>query len=170
MRHARRTLGLAALLASSAATAAEYNRIYLVPAIKECPGPSSCVPREFESAYTFDSIILMSPATKYAPSGKPALILKIRGVRDPSGIPVNGNLTLRILPVRVSLPGLGTFPDDSPLTQVAPLRIPLRNGNNARFPYYTPLVPNGLIANGGGVEILDPDGNRLAVTGSQSRP
>jgi hypothetical protein len=46
----------------------------------------------------------------------------------------------------------------------------LKNGD-ARFSYKPSTgVPNGTIVNGGGVEVYDPDGNLLAVTGSQSRP
>ena len=171
MRQAFTILGvLASFLIPSPVTAGGYNRIYLVPAIKECHAASSC-PREFESAYTFDSIILMTPAGRYLPKGKPSLILDIRGVRDPSRALLNGSLTLHVISGRVSLAGFGTFPDKSSLTQVAPVPILLRNGRAKNFPYRPAVeVPNGLITNGGGVEVLDPDGNRLAVTGSQSRP
>lgn len=100
----------------------------------------------------------------------PALTLDIRGVRDPSHALVTGNLTLRILPSRVSLPAQGTIPDDSSLTQVPPKAIPIKNGN-AHFPYKPGAsAPNGTITNGGGVEVLDPDGARLAVIGSQAKP
>ena len=54
-----------------------------------------------------------------------------------------------MLSARVSVPGIGTFPDSSPLTRVAPVPIPLENG--------------------GGVEIFDPDGKRLAATGAQAK-
>jgi hypothetical protein len=161
---------LAALAVPIAAMAGGYGRVYLVPAIKECPGPASCVPREFESAYTFDSIVARTPSGKYSPSGKPQLILEVRGVRDPSGALSNASLTLRVLAGRVSLPTLGTLPDGSPLARVPPVPIPLKNGS-AKFPYKPSVaVPNGTITNGGGVEVLDPDGNRLAVTGSQAKP
>jgi hypothetical protein len=74
--------------------------------------------------------------------------------------------------VRVpGVPGIGgTFPDDSPLTRVAPVPIRLKNGGAKRFAYKSPAAPNGTITNGGGVEILDPEGKRLAVTGSQAKP
>jgi len=171
MRHTLRTLALLALLGvPTAAMAGGYNRVYLVPAIKQCPGPASCVPRTFESAYTFDAIILLSPASRYTPSGKPSLILDVRGVRDAAHALVNGNLVLKVISGRVSLPTLGTFPDNSPLTQLPPVSIPLKNGRT-RFPYRPPAVaPNGTITNGGSIEVLDPQGNRLAVTGSQAKP
>jgi hypothetical protein len=170
MRHMLPRLAvLAALAIPHVVAAGGYNRVYLVPAIKRCTTASTC-PREFESSFTFDSIVLRSPASKYQPTGKAQLILDVRGVRDASNALVNGNLTLRVLSGRVSLPGLGTFPDDSPLTQQAPITIPLKNGG-AKFPYKPSVgIPNGLIVNGGGVEVYDPDGNRLAVTGSQSKP
>jgi hypothetical protein len=161
----------AALALPPAAAAASYNRVYLVPAVKRCPGPATCVPRELESAYTFDSIVLRSPATRYLPVGKPSLFLEVRGVRDPAGNLVNGNLTLRLVQSRVSLPTLGTFPDDSPLTAVAPIPIPLKNGSNRKLPYKPDTQPpNGTIVNGGGLEVYDPDGKLLAVTGSRVRP
>jgi len=164
-----RLAALAALAVPHVVAAGGYNRVYLVPAIKRCTTASSC-PREFESSFTFDSIVLRSPASKYAPTGKAQLILDVRGVRDASNALVSGNLTLRVLSGRVSLPGLGTFPDDSPLTQQAPISVPLKNGG-AKFPYKPSVgLPNGLIVNGGGVEVYDPEGNRLAVTGSQSKP
>jgi hypothetical protein len=172
MRRRIRTLTvLAALTAPAVATAAPYNRVYLVPAVKRCPGPATCVPREFESSYTFDSIVLRSPATRYLPAAKPSLVIEVRGVRDAAGNPVDGNLTLRVLPARVSLPTLGTFPDDSPLTVVAPVAIPLKKGGNRKFPYKPDAQPpNGTIVNGGGVEIYDPEGKLLAVTGTQVKP
>src|SRR5262249_28060647 len=120
--------------------------------------------------YTFDTIILRSPATRYLPVDKPSLVLEVRGVRDPSGAPFTGNLKLKVLSGRVSLADLGTFPDDSPLTQVAPASVPLKNGN-ARYAYRSePQAPNGTIVNGGGVELYDPEGNLLAVTGTQAKP
>jgi hypothetical protein len=172
MRKTCRALGLAtALVVPAMAAAGGYNSVYLVPAVKECPGPAACVPRELESRYTFDAIILRTPARRYLSPGKPSLGLKIRGVRDPSGALVNGNLTLKVLQSRVSLPSLGTFPDDSPLTAVPPVPVPLKNGGNRKFDYRPPAQPpNGTITNGGGVVVYDPEGNLLAVTGSQTKP
>jgi len=159
----------AALAVPVAATAGGYNRVYLVPALEQCLDLTPCQPREFQSAYTFDTIVLRTPATRYMPAGKPSLILEVHGVRDPSGVLANGNLTLKVLSGRVSIPAFGTFPDDFSLAQVAPLSVPLKNGSNRSFPYKAD-TPVGLIVNGGGVEVYDPAGNLLAVTGSQSRP
>jgi|CXWL01.1.fsa_nt_gi hypothetical protein len=171
MQRTLRTLGLVALLAVPAiATAGGSNRVYLVPAIKECPGPTNCSPREFESTYTFDAVILLAPAARFSPADKPAFVLDIKGVRDAAGALVTGNLSLKISSGRVSLPGFGTLPDGSSLTQVAPIPVPIKNGR-ARVSYKPPVgAPNGTITNGGGVQVLDPDGKPLAVTGSQSKP
>src|SRR5262245_11759524 len=172
MAHMLRSLGLLLALGAPAVMAAPpYNRVYLVPAVKQCVGASACQPRQFQSRYTFDTIILRSPATRYMPVGKPALFLEVRGVHDPSGAPVNGSLTLKVLSGRWSLADLGTFPDNFPLAQVRPVPVPPKNGNNKRFSY-TPdqETPNGTIVNGGGVEVYDPEGNLLAVTGSQAKP
>src|SRR5215470_6871651 len=158
----------AILVTSHAAMAGGTNRVYLVPALKQCPGPATC-PREFESAYTFDAIVLRNRASKYSPAGKPQLGLDFLGVRDPGGAPFTGTLKVKVLSGRVSLPGFGTLPDDSPLVQIAPLDAAIKNGKG-KLSYTPPAAPSGLITNGGGVEILDPDGQPLAVTGSQTKP
>jgi hypothetical protein len=163
-----RTLALAATMLVPTIAVAGANRVYLVRALGECPGPSVCE-RTFESAYTFDTIVARTPAGKYTPTGKPSVVLDVRGVKDPSGAPFNGTLTLRVLSGRVSLASFGTLPDDSPLTQTAPVSVPVTNGKGHKA--YSPDTgtPGGLITNGGGIEVLDPDGKRLAVTGSQTR-
>src|SRR5262249_24219741 len=117
----------AAIVVPHAARAGGYNRVYLVPAVKRCTTAATC-PREFASSFTFDAIVLRSPATKYLPAGKPSLILDVHGVRDASGAPLNGTLMLRVLSGRVSLAGLGTFPDDSSLTQQAPIPVTVEEG------------------------------------------
>lgn len=162
----RRSL-LLCLLAAAPALAGS-NRVYLVPALKECPGPATC-PREFASTYTFDTIVLRNAAAKYSPAGKPALSLDFRGVRDAAGTPVTGSLSAHVLSGRVSIPGFGTLPDGSPLAEVAPVPVTLKNGNG-KVSYTPPASPSGLITNGGGVEVLDPEGKLLAVTGSQTKP
>jgi hypothetical protein len=172
MRFVSRALPLiAALVVPTMAAAAGYNRVYLVPALKPCPGAGTCQPLALQSSYTFDSIVLRSPPTRYLPTGKPSLFLQIRGVRDASGTPVTGNLTLKVLSGRVYTPSVGTIGDGSSLTALAPVPVPLRGGNNAKFAY-TPSTqaPAGTIVNGGGVEVYDPEGKLLAVTGSQSKP
>lgn len=155
-------------LFAAAPALAGMNRVYLVPALKECPGPATCT-REFESTYTFDSIVLRNAAAKYSPPGKPALSLDLRGVRDGSGTPFTGSLSVHVLSGRVSIPGFGTLPDGSPLAEVAPVPVTLKNGNG-KVSYSPPASPSGLISNGGGVEVVDPDGKVLAVTGSQTKP
>ena len=158
----------AVLVTSHAALAGGTNRVYLVPALKECPGPATC-PREFESAYTFEAIVLHTPASKYGRAGKPQLAVEFVGVRDPGGAPFTGTLKVKVSSGRVSIPGFGTLPDGSPLVQVAPIDGAIKNGKG-KVRYTAPQAPGGLITNGGGVEILDPDGNLLAVTGTQTKP
>ena len=90
-------------------------------------------------------------------------------MRDPGGAPFTGTLKVKVLSGRVSIPGFGTLPDGSPLAQVAPIDATVKNGKG-KVSYTAPQAPGGLITNGGGVEILDPDGKTLAVTGSQTKP
>jgi hypothetical protein len=160
------------VLAPMVATAAGYgNRVHLVPALKPCPGAGTCPGRALESSYTFDTIVLRTPANRYLATGKPSFLLQIRGVRDASGTPLTGNLTLRILPARVNVPGVGTLGVDFSLAVVPPVSVPLRNGSNPKFAYSPPQqTPNGTLVNGGGVELYDPEGNLLAVTGTQTKP
>ncbi|MGH7895340.1 MAG: hypothetical protein ACREQL_11780 [Candidatus Binatia bacterium] len=170
MRSILPSFGLVLLLAAPPlATAGGYNRVYLVPALAQCQTVAPCT-RAFESAVTVDTIVLMNPATKWSSAKKPVFILDVRGVRDAAHALVTGNLTVGITSGRVSLPTFGTLPDDSPLAAVAPVVVPIKNGS-ARFAYKLSVpAPNGTITNGGGVEVLDPDGKLLAVTGTQSKP
>jgi hypothetical protein len=161
-----RLAGLTAVLLVPTAAVAG-NRVYLVPAIAECPGPATCE-RTFESTYTFDTIALQSPG-KYLQPDKASIVLDVRGVRDASGALVNGTINVRILSGRVSIPAFGTFPDNSPVTITAPQPVTLKNGKG-HLSYKAPATPAGLIQNGGGVEVLDPTGKRLAVTGAQAKP
>lgn len=165
MRRALVTLGI--LLAAASAHAG-WARVYLVPALVECPGPATC-PRALESAYTFDEIVLRTPSAKYMPPKKPTLIVELKGVRDPSGALLDGDVQVTVLSGRVSIPGFGTLPDGSPLAQQPPIVASLVKGNG-KVVYRAPASPSGLITNGGGVEVRDPAGKLLAVTGSQSKP
>jgi hypothetical protein len=83
-----------ALALPGPAFAGGYGSVYLVPALAECPGPASCA-RTFESAYTFDAIVLHSRASKYLDDKKPSFLIDLRGVRDPSGALVNGTVRER---------------------------------------------------------------------------
>ncbi len=76
---------LAALTVPAVATAGGYNRVYLVPALKPCLGDIPCQPREFQSAYTFDSIVLRSVPLKNG--SNPKFPYK---ANSPVGIIVNG--------------------------------------------------------------------------------
>jgi hypothetical protein len=164
----RRVLAPLLLLLAASPALAGYGRVYLVPALVACPGPATCE-RAYASRYTFDSIVLRTPSSKYMPADKPALLVEFRGVRDPAGVPLSGEVTVRVLSGRTSIPGFGTLPDGSPLSQVPPIKVTLVKGKG-KVAYRPPATPNGLVTNGGGVEVLDPVGNLLAVTGSQSRP
>jgi hypothetical protein len=166
MRRAVAVLGV--ILGAASAHAGGWAKVYLAPALAECLGPATC-PRAFESTYTFDEIALRTPSAKYSPPKKPSLIVEIKGVRDAAGTLVDGDVTVRVLSGRVSIPGFGTFPDGSPLTAVPPAVVTLTKGNG-KLVYRAPASPNGLITNGGGVEVYDPQGKRLAVTGTQSKP
>lgn len=168
MRTSRLTALAGVLVLSAAAAATAANRVYLVPALAECPGPATCE-RAFESTYTFDAIVLTNPSGKYLVPNKPSLAVEARGVRDATGALVNGTLTVRVLSGRVSIPGIGTFPDASPATRTPPLSLVLKNGKG-RVSYKAQATPVGLVQNGGGVEVLDPDGKPLAVTGAQAKP
>ena len=167
MRRALVILGV--VFGAASVHAGGWSRVYLAPALAECPGPATC-PRAFESTYTFDEIVLRTPSSKYMSPKKPSIIVELKGVRDASGAAVDGTVTVQVLSGRVSIPGFGTFPDGSPLAQVAPIAVSLKGGNGKLSYKPDPQAPNGTITNGGGVEVYDPAGKLLAVTGSQSKP
>ncbi|HEV7732902.1 MAG TPA: hypothetical protein VGR62_12095 [Candidatus Binatia bacterium] len=164
----RRGIALLGLLLAAGPAMAGYSRVYLVPALAECPGPATC-PRAYESTYTFDSIVLSTASSKYMQANKPTLLVDFKGVRDASGAPLDGVVSVKVLSGRVSIPGFGTLPDGSPLAEQPPIAVTLTKGKG-KLVYRAPSSPNGLLTNGGGVEIRDPDGKLLAVTGSQSKP
>jgi hypothetical protein len=63
--------------------ALDYNIMQLVPALKKCDNTgATCVPRQFESRYTFHDIVLRWRRSNYA---RGPLYLTVIDVRDPSG-------------------------------------------------------------------------------------
>lgn len=167
MRRALVVLGV--LVGAASVHAGGWSRVYLAPALAKCAGPATC-PRTFESTYTFDEIVLRTPSSKYMSPKKPSIIVELKGVRDASGTPLDGTVTVKVLSGRVSIPGFGTMPDDSSLAQVPPIAVSLSKGNGKLAYKPSPQAPNGTITNGGGVEVYDPTGKLFAVTGSQSKP
>jgi hypothetical protein len=167
MRRALVVLGI--VVGAASAHAGGWSRVYLAPALAECPGPATC-PRAFESTYVFDEIVLRTPATKYMSPKKPSIIVELKGVRGPTGAPLDGTVTVKVLSGRVSIPGFGTFPDGSPLAQVAPIAVTLKGGKGKLSYTPDPQAPSDTITNGGGVEVYDPTGKLMAVTGSQTKP
>ncbi|HXJ32924.1 MAG TPA: hypothetical protein VMS22_02710 [Candidatus Eisenbacteria bacterium] len=165
---------LAALLALPHAASAGMNRNYLVPSYVACPGSGNCNPPTLASAYTFDTIILMTPQQRYTGPGKLALSVVIKGLKDPSGNLFTGTIKMSSGTTRVTIlsQGVGTLGETSPLAIQPPYSIQVKNGA-ARFRYNTPdaAPEHGLIAESvSSPVVLDPDGKPLATTGSQSKP
>jgi hypothetical protein len=161
---------------------AGMNRTYLVPAYKPCPnGQTSCAPPGPSSTFTFEQVILKSRPSPFIKPNQVSLIVELKGVRDASGAlvttdPANpaDDFILRTGAGRVVLLA-GTnlqLEPGSPLVPVTDLRIDLKNGKGSatlKTPEETPT--NGLINQSLGVpELLDNQGNPLAVTGARSRP
>jgi hypothetical protein len=172
MRQLLRVAVLAsAALVPAGAHAAAFNRIWLVPGLKECPGPGTCLPVERASTYTFDRILLRSSAARYSVPGKVTLIVELKGVRDASGALVSGpGFTVRTSGGRIGIPSIGTFPDSFGEAASPTLPLELRNGAG-KLTYRTPEeTPPGIVTNGGQVFVLDPAGNVLATSGTQGRP
>jgi hypothetical protein len=161
------------LLVAREAGAGGLNRTYLVPAYEACPA-SNCFPPTRSSSFTFDSIILYSSPQPYTGPGKLALQVRIKGMKDGTGAPFTGTVTLNVGRSRVTIltNSVGTFADDSPLVPNTPYPIDVKNGA-ARFKYNTPddTPANGLIVNSLGLPTLfDPDGKAIATTGTQAKP
>jgi hypothetical protein len=160
------------LLVACPAGAGGLNRTYLAPAYDACPA-GNCFPPIRSSPFTFDSIILYSSAQPYTGPGKLALQVRIKGLKDGTGAPFTGRVTLSVGASRITIlsNSIGTFADDSPFVATPPYNIDVKNGA-ARFKYNTPdNTPAGLIANSLGTPTLyDPDGKAIATTGTQSKP
>ncbi len=170
----RTALLLAALAVVPSVASAGLNRNYMVPVYAPCTGTSeNCSPPKRASGYTFESIILSSSSERYSGPGKVALIVVVKGVKDPTGAPFTGRLTLSTGENRVTIlqAGLGPFQDNSTITAQPPYAIDVKNGSG-RLRYKTPdstpsegLVVNSLTA----PVVYDPDGNPLASTGAQTK-
>lgn len=166
-------LAVLGLLVAREATAGGLNRTYLVPAYDACPA-GNCFPPTRSSPFTFDQIILYSSAQPYSGPGKLALQVRIKGLKDGTGAPFTGTVTLNVGKSRVTIltNSIGTFADDSPFVPIVPYEITVKNGAG-RFKYSTPdeTPANGLIVNSLGTPtLLDPDGKAIATTGTQSKP
>jgi len=107
-------------------------------------------------------------------TGKLALMLQVKGLKDASGSPVTGRLTVEIPASRITIlsQGIGTLGENSPLAAQPPYVVDVKNGA-ARAKFLTPSTTpgNGLIVNTFGAPVVyDPEGKELASTGTQSKP
>ena len=166
-------LALASVMLLPAVAGAKLNRNFLVPAYEACPGSSNCNPPTLSSSYTFDSILLYSPADPYTAPGKLALRIVVKGLRDGSGNLFNGTIHATSGQSRITILGLlGTIGETSPLAAPTQYTITVKNGA-ARYDYKTPpeTPEHGLIANSlTSPVVYDPDGKPLAVTGARTKP
>jgi len=162
------------LLAAAPALAGGLNRSPLVPIYARCPGSGNC-PAVRSSSYTFDSMYLYSSRTTYSGPGKLALMLQVKGLKDPNGSLVTGRITVVVPQSRVTIlsdPPLGTIGDQSQLAEQPPYVVDVKNGA-ARAKFLTPAntPAKGLVVNTFGAPIVyDPEGKELASTGTQSKP
>lgn len=161
-------LGVVMAAALVAPASAGLNRTYLVPVYDACPGSGNC-PAKLSSTYTFDSIVLYSSPKPYTGPGKLALQVTIKGLEDAGGNPVTATLQLRVK-VRITLPGIGTIGETSPLSETV-YTVDVADGNGkARFPV-PDVTPAGLVANSFSAPVLyDPEGKELASAGARSKP
>jgi hypothetical protein len=166
-------VALACVLAVPARGHAAMNRSFLVPAYEECKSAAgNCITPTRSSSYTFDSIALYSSAKPYSAPKKTALIVVVKGLKDPAGSPVTGQIQFDTGTSRVTILGLvGTLTDNSPLVPHT-YAISVTNGS-AHFRYATPsdTPDHGLVVNTLTAPVVyDPDGKPLARTGTQSKP
>ena len=145
------------------------NTNYLVPAYVACPGPDTCGAPQRESSFTFDTAILRGPVGRYANPAKPSLILELRGVKDASGALVTSDaFTIVVAAGQVNVSAVAlTIPPGHPLSQVAPIPIPLKGGKGKVVYKPAQMAPPGTVAEGGGVSVYDSQGKRLATVGAQ---
>src|SRR5262249_45474171 len=114
-----------------------------------------------------------SSQARYSGPGKLALMVIVKGLRDPSGNPATGTFTLRTGASRVTIIGLtGTIGETSPLAQEQPYSVPVKNGSaKAAFDVPDVTPKSGLVVNSLTAPVLyDPDDHPLATTGTQEKP
>ena len=105
------------------------------------PSRAPACPASSSRAIRSTAIVLRSAATRYLPVGKPSLYPRDPGRAGPVRHAGERGAELQVVSGRVSLPTLGTFPDDFSLTQVAPVAVPLKNGDERRFSYSSDGCP-----------------------------
>ena len=157
------------LLSAVPLWAGRLNTNYLVPAYVPCPGPDTCGAPQLESTFTFDTAILRGPVGKYANPAKPSVIVELRGVKDASGALVTSDaFTIVVAAGQVNVSAVGlTIPPGHPLSQVAPIPLPLKGGKGKVVYKPAQTAPPGTVAEGGGVTVYDSQGKRLATVGTQ---
>jgi hypothetical protein len=171
------------VLVLAATASAGLNKSIMVPVYEECVGAGNCFPPKRASSYTFDSITLLSSQKPYTAPGKFSLAVIVKGLKDASGNPVTGTLTLRIAPGRVTIlsQNLGTLGEAFSPETVYPVIVKNGEGKPRLGPcdektspcFRTPAVTpeHGLIVNTFSAPVLyDPEGKPLASTGAQSKP
>ena len=171
------------VLVLASAASAGLNRSIMVPIYEECVGAGNCFPPKRSSSYTFDSILLLSSQKPYTAPNKFSLAVIIKGLKDPSGTPFTGTLTLRVAPGRVTIleMNLGTL--GAAFSPETVYKVIVKDGDAKprlgpcdektspcfRTPAATP--EHGLTVNTFSAPILyDPEGKPLASTGAQSKP
>jgi len=157
------------LLATVPVWAGRLNTNYLVAAYVPCPGPDTCGAPQRESSFTFDTAILRGPVGKYANPAKPSVVVELRGVKDAGGVLVTSDaFTIVVVAGQVNLSALAlTIPAGHPLSQIAPIAIPLKGGKGKLVYKPAQAAPPGTVAEGGGVTVYDSQGKRLATVGAQ---
>jgi hypothetical protein len=168
---------LMVILLCAAAAEAGSNSTPMVPAYAPCTPPATSCPAVLESRYTFDSVKMKTPKSPYLKDNKVAIKIELKGVRDPTGSLVTtdtGNqaddFKLFVPAGQITIGGTTTVPGI--LSSDIVVGIDLKKGKG-KASYKTPPggQGTGLVAEAGGLPyVVDPDGNRFAVSGSRDKP
>ncbi len=155
---------------------AGMNKNFLVQPFEPCAGPAICPDFRSLSSFTFETAVLRSPQSRYIASGKLAVQVELKGVRDASGALVTtepGNpaddFKLIVPEAEVYSPGIGVLP--SGVVGDVIVRFDLKNGN-ATVRYSTPDgVVSGLVTVATeSPYVIDNQGQPFAATGARAKP
>ena len=162
-------------LASAALAGSSIN--YLVPAYEPCTPPANSCPAVLESPFTFETVVLKTPTRRFLKDEATAVSIQMTGVRDESGAlvttdPADDADDFRVIVPATQTTVLGTTYGAGLISPDIVMRVDLKNGKG-KASYKTPKggEGSGVVAEAIAIPyVVDPDGNRLAVSGSRDKP
>jgi hypothetical protein len=173
----RSALGALALVSLASTALAGWSVNFLVPAYEPCTPPANSCPAVLESRFTFETVALKTPTRRFLKDEAVAVAVQMTGVRDESGAlvttdPADDADDFRVIVPATQTTVLGSTYVPGLLNPDIVMRVDLKNGKG-KASYKTPAggEGSGVVAEAIAIPyVVDPDGNRFAVSGSRDKP